>query len=325
MPSSSAKRLARLLACAALLVGSLVTFPAGIPWMIACWLVWYPIILWRGGPGWLPLAGCFAVLAVKRIDWPAGMWALAGATFVVGLLGRTVNRFDTTRRRKFICVLAAFLGLAWLDMAWDWHRGAHANHSPPPLDQRPVVCLGDSLTSYPPRGDFPAVLARLVTVPVVNLGRPGITSHEALALLPEVVKAKPQVVVIELGGHDFLKDPSYLKTESRAATKRNLERIVAAVRELDAEVLLFEIPRGFITDPYAGVEREIARQNDLELVADTAVRKLVLESPAGPIGVWTGGPFLSDDGLHPNARGDAFLAHCVAQALANLYGREVLR
>jgi len=74
-----------------------------------------------------------------------------------------------------------------------------------------------------------------------------------------------------------------------------------------------------------GLERELARQYDLELVADTAIRNLVLESPAGPIGIWTGGPYLSDDGLHPNARGDTYLAQFVAEALVRIFGRGILK
>ena len=40
-----------------------------------------------------------------------------------------------------------------------------------------------------------------------------------------------------------------------------LERIIAMLRDADAEVILMEIPcGGFMTDPYAGLERELARQ-----------------------------------------------------------------
>jgi hypothetical protein len=86
-----------------------------------------------------------------------------------------------------------------------------------------------------------------------------------------------------------------------------------------------EIPRGFITDAYAGLDRELARKNDLELICDTAIRNLVLRSPAGPIGFWTGGPYLSDDGLHPNRHGDEYLADCVAAALVRLCGPGILK
>ncbi|HQU42838.1 MAG TPA: GDSL-type esterase/lipase family protein, partial [Pirellulales bacterium] len=135
------------------------------------------------------------------------------------------------------------------------------------------------------KGGYPEVLADLVGVPVLNLGQPGVTSAEALKKLPDLVAAKPQAVVIELGGHDFLKDPTLLKTASRAATKRNLETLIAATRKAHAEVVLIEVPRGFIIDPYAGLERQIAREHDLELISDTVIRRFVLTSPVAPPGI----------------------------------------
>ncbi|HET6883007.1 MAG TPA: hypothetical protein VFI31_22755 [Pirellulales bacterium] len=132
--------------------------------------------------------------------------------------------------------------------------------------------------------------------------------------------ARPCAVVIELGGHDFLKDDSLLKRSSRGAVRRNIETIIAAADEAGAEVILMEVPRGFVVDPFAGLERELARTHDLELIADTTIRRFVLSSPVAPPGSWLGGPFLSDDGLHPNARGNALLARRVLAALERRYG-----
>ncbi len=136
--------------------------------------------------------------------------------------------------------------------------------------------------------------------------------------LERIARANPQVVVIELGGHDFLHG------RSRAATKKNLQRLITACREMDAEVVLMEIPRGFITDPFAGLERDLARENDLELVPDSAIRQLVLWSPVSPPGMWMPNSHLSDDGIHTNARGDTFVARYVANALERMYGSPIL-
>ena len=97
---------------------------------------------------------------------------------------------------------------------------------------------------------------------VINLGQDGITSADALEKLPALLEANPQAVVVELGGHDFLKG------YSRASTLANLRRIVDTSRDIQAEVILMEVPRGFITDPYGAPERELARLEDLELIAD---------------------------------------------------------
>ncbi len=322
----AARRVGRLMAGGIAVVASILTFPVAIPAMIAFWVGWHCIQLVRGRPGWLPLMTCLAVILVKRVPWfPTLAFLLAAMALAAsaGLLSR--RSLSAAAGRKLKLGLVAAVWLAWIGFAWDWRRSGEANHSVAAWDQRPVVCIGDSLTSYPPRRGYPKVLARLVTAPVVNLGQPGVTSAEALARLPELSALGPQAVVIELGGHDYLKDASWLHTDSRAEVKRNLERFITAARKQDAEVILIEIPRGFIADPYAGLERELAREYDLELISDTAIRNLVLWSPACPPGLWTGGPYLSDDGLHPNAHGDEYLAAVVAQSLARLYGPQILQ
>jgi lysophospholipase L1-like esterase len=159
----------------------------------------------------------------------------------------------------------------------------------------------------------------MVVVPVINLGRAGISTVDGLKLLPAMIAARPQAVIIELGGHDFLKG------YPREAAKENLQRIIRTAREAGAEPILIEVPRGFIIDPYAGLERELAHEENLELISDGVIRKLVLWSPYAPPGMWTGGPYLSDDGLHPNAAGNDELARAAARALRRVFGEEILR
>jgi lysophospholipase L1-like esterase len=174
----------------------------------------------------------------------------------------------------------------------------------------------------PPEGGYPELLAELVAVPVVNLGQPGITTQKALGLLDRVVRADPQVVVLELGGNDFVE----FQGKNRQIVAGNLERIIVACRERGAEVILMEVPRGYFSDPYWGLERELARKYRLELVPDTAIRRLLLSSPAMPPGQWSSGPYLTQaDGLHPNARGNRLLAEYVAAALERLYGPAIRR
>ena len=208
----------------------------------------------------------------------------------------------------------------WIWVAWTWHSDSHCSR-PCILDNsRPVACIGDSLTSgVPPYGGYPADLTGLLSVPVVNLGQAGMTAEDALSSLPELLRARPQAVVVELGGHDFLRG------RSRAATRDVLERIIATLHDADANVILMEIPRGFLTDPYAGLERELARKYDLELISDSAIRQLVLFSPFAPPGMWIIGKHLSDDGLHPDSRGNAHMADRVARSLSRIYGQDIRR
>ncbi len=309
------KRVAGVLVVTLAVVASLLTFPAGIVGVTACWLAAYTIGVVRSRrSSWL-LAVWMAVILVKRIDWPPALWVLMLLNGMV--VAVSIARINSAGRVPAI-LPPALLWLAWAALAVNSYRAVHINHVPAASSNRPIVCVGDSLTSYTRQGGYPEVLAQMVALRVINLGQPGITSAEALKKLPALKEARPCVVVIELGGHDFLKDTSLLKRASRAAVKRNLEVFIEAADELGAEVVLIEVPRGFIVDPYAGLERELARQYDLELISDTTIRRFVLASPIAPIGMWFGGSQLSEDGLHPNSHGNVLLARRVLVSLQRL-------
>lgn len=315
-----ALRIVRVVALMAALVASLLTFPAGVPWMVAGWLAVFTWGVVRGRSGAWCLAIPVVVILIKRVDWPPGLW-LTFIILVIAAVAFIISRRDGKLAPRGRLAAIGAVWLAWIFLACDWHRSAHANHSVAPFDGRPIVCLGDSLTSLGKQGGYPEVLETMVAAPVLNLGQPGITSGEALKQLPALRAARPQAVVIELGGHDFLKDNTLFKRRGRAATKQNLARFITAAHEIGAEVILIEIPRAFISDPFAGLERELAREHDVELLPDTVIREFVLFSPYAPPGMWTGGPYLSDDGLHPNARGNELMAHQVAGSLTRLFGR----
>jgi lysophospholipase L1-like esterase len=315
------RRVARTAGLALAVVASLAAFPGETPWMIAFWLVWGTIRLLRSRGAWGPLAACSLLLLAKRVPWTPGLGLLAGIALSCLVAGWLAGKSENARAVRGIAWLeAAVLWIAWAAMAFDWYSAAHGPRGVEIARGRPVVCLGDSMTSMgPPHGGYPEVLAGLVTIPVVNLGQPGITTRQAIGLLDRLVAADPQVVVLELGGNDFVQG------QSRQAVKENLEQIIVACRERGAEVILMEVPRGFFSDPYWGLERQLARQYRLELIPDTAIRRLLLSSPTMPPGQWTSGPFLTqDDGLHPNARGNRLLAEYVATALKRRYGRSIV-
>jgi lysophospholipase L1-like esterase len=266
------------------------------------------------------LAGCAALLLVKRVPWTPGLGLLAGVALSCLVAGWLAGKSRDVRSVRGIAWLeAAVLWIAWAAMAFDWYAATRGPRGVEIAPGRPVVCLGDSMTSMgPPHGGYPEDLAGLVTIPVVNLGQPGITTRQALGLLDRLAAADPEVVVLELGGNDFIQG------QSRQTVKDNLEQIIVACRERGAEVILMEVPRGFFSDPYWGLERQLARQYRLELIPDTAIRRLLLSSPTMPPGQWTSGPFLTQgDGLHPNAGGNQLLAAYVAAALERIYGAAI--
>lgn len=314
-------RVARILAIAVFIGGSLLTFPSAVPWMVAVWLICHSILVVRGRCGWNPLVACAIILLLKRPPLLSGWYTLCLAVVVSLTIAVLATRRSPPVSNRMIAGLRlALIWIAWFAFVWDWHSAAHCDRPVADESDRPIVCLGDSLTAdMPPAISYPTHLQALVSPKVVNLGQAGTTARRALQRLPEVLALHPQAVIVELGGNDFVGG------RTRQEVHDDLEQIITAARSVGAEVILVEIPRGFVADPYAGLERELARRHDLELVADTPIRMLVLRSPLAPPGSWLGPPYLSDDGLHPNSDGSKLLAGRVADAITRRHGPTILR
>lgn len=103
-----------------------------------------------------------------------------------------------------------------------------------------VLALGDSLTAgVGATADtaYPAVLQRLTGWKVVNGGVSGDTSAQAHDRLPGLLqKHQPALVIVSIGGNDFL------RRQSSATTRTNVQRICADARASGAQVLLVAVP-----------------------------------------------------------------------------------
>lgn len=314
------QRLGRTIAIATAVVLSLLCFPHWLPWMVAFWLGWHSVQLLRGKPGYLPLATCCGILLV-RLAPPLPLLLLMGFTLAtVAFVRFCAPLVLSSRRVEWLAIVVVWL--VWGLMFWEYRQAAVSSHQFQAMfdPTRPIVCIGDSLTQgmIPDRG-YPGQLESMVRAPIVNEGVSGMTTSPAVAILERAMKGNPQVVIIELGGHDFL------KWHSRSSTKANLVRMIEICRAHDAQVILMEIPRGFMVDPYASLERQIAYEYDLQLVDDRWLRHVVLMSPIAPPGRWLPkARHLSDDGIHSNEQGSKQIAEFVREALVELYGDQVL-
>ena len=280
--------------------------------MILGWLMIAGFRHFKNKSSWPTLAICLALILIKRVAWGPEMALL----LIVLAVAAGVDAMARRKASWTGWVRPVFGGLlaAWMLLAWHWHHDAHTPRRPVLLPDRPIVCLGDSLLS----GGFARILQQRLKVPVIDLAQGGITAHDGVKQLPEMRTHQPQAVIVELGGHDSLRG------RTRDQAKDDLEQIILSARAIGAEVFLFEIPLGFVSDPYWGLDRELARAHGLELISDGAIRQLVYFSPFTPLGRWTG-RVLSYDGLHPNDAGNRFLADRLEASLVRVYGPAVQR
>ncbi|MDO4643771.1 MAG: GDSL-type esterase/lipase family protein, partial [Cardiobacteriaceae bacterium] len=81
-----------------------------------------------------------------------------------------------------------------------------------------VLALGDSLTAgYGASAEdaYPAQLAQLSGWHIINAGINGDTSGQALQRLPQLLNEyKPQLVIISIGGNDFLQHLPEIETRA---------------------------------------------------------------------------------------------------------------
>lgn len=100
---------------------------------------------------------------------------------------------------------------------------------------RPMVVLGDSLAvGYGSSRGFTHYLRERMKQEVINLGRNGQTSGQALKRVNEVVSYDPSVVILELGGNDYLKRIPIRETEI------NLTEIIKELDDGERVIFLTE-------------------------------------------------------------------------------------
>ena len=129
-----------------------------------------------------------------------------------------------------------------------WALRSNAPRAARPTSGQGIVVFGDSLVAG--RGasagqDFVSVLSRRLGTTIVNAGQSGDTTGAALARLErDVLALNPRIVVVLLGGNDYLRRVPTTQTFS------NLDSIVDQIRERGAAVVLVGVAVGLMSDPY---------------------------------------------------------------------------
>ncbi len=174
----------------------------------------------------------------------------------------------------------------------------------PVADGRPIiVCFGDSLTAgygVDPDLSYPADLQRNLdragfAYRVVNLGVSGDTTKDGLARVPNVLRLKPALVVVEFGGNDGLRGLPL------GDTQRNLDTIVANLKKSGAKVAL----AGIILPPDYGPEYVGRFKSMFPMIAKkngVALLPFLYKDVYGLDG------FIQADGIHATAKGNLQVA-----------------
>jgi acyl-CoA thioesterase-1 len=201
------------------------------------------------------------------------------------------------------------------DMPREEPAPSPARTAPPRQDTRPaIVALGDSLSEGlgVERGrSFPDILQHKLdsngySYRVVNLGVSGDTTTGGLGRLDYVISLKPAIVILELGGNDGLRGIPV------AASRANLERMIARLRDAGAEVLLagMTLPPNYGADyirKFEAIYRDLARKYDVQYIP-FLMQDIASQLEADP-------ELMQRDGIHPTAKGHSVIAETVFRYL----------
>ncbi|HEX2834676.1 MAG TPA: arylesterase [Thermoanaerobaculia bacterium] len=203
-----------------------------------------------------------------------------------------------SKARAWVAAGAAVAVLAGLWLVWPSGRVKNRDSRGTTL-----IAFGDSLTAGYGAGegeDFPSRLAALLHREVLNAGVSGDTTEMALARLENDVLARdPKLVIVGLGGNDFL------QSVPLATTEANLRSIVRRIQQRGAMVILLGYRFPSLQNNYGAMYERIADDEECLLVPDLLDGILSDSS-------------LKSDEIHPNARGYAMLAERIAPSVNKL-------
>ena len=128
--------------------------------------------------------------------------------------------------------------------------------------QTTVLILGDSLTqgvgASSAQTSYPALLKQQTQWNIINGGVSGNTSAQALARLPELLQQhQPKLVIISIGGNDFL------QRLPNSDTQANIAQSIALSQQSGAQVLLVAVPE-------LTLAAAVGHPNDHAMYADLA-------------------------------------------------------
>ena len=172
-----------------------------------------------------------------------------------------------------------------------------------------VLAFGDSVTfgtGASPGEDWPSLLATRTGWRIVNAGIPGDTAEAGKNRLQDLLdEHNPVVVIIEIGGNDFL------RRRAPQSVKEDLRQIVQRVRQKGSQPVLVAVPELSLLGAISGkpsdspIYQELAKEEKIPLIKE--VFSDVLARPE-----------LCADKIHPNAAGYQRMAAGIHEHLVRI-------
>lgn len=169
----------------------------------------------------------------------------------------------------------------------------------------PMLIFGDSLAEgvgAKPGADLASRLTQALGEPVLNYGVAGDTTTTALTRIDTALAEKPRLVMLLLGGNDFLRNVP------RETTAQNLEALITTFQNNGAVVLLLGVRSGILSGGSDEFYAAIAQKTGAAYEAD------ILK------GVF-GNQSLMSDAIHPNDAGYAKIVDRLLPTLKDLLER----
>lgn len=161
-----------------------------------------------------------------------------------------------------------------------------------PPQNSTIVAFGDSLVAGQGAGtgrDFVSLLSAKLGRQIVNLGVSGNTSADGIARMKEVINEKPGVVILLLGGNDFL------QRTGAVAVEENLSTLISTFQKHGAVVVLVGVRSGILSSNSGEIYERLSERYGTILV-DDVLAGIFLK------------PNLMSDAIHPNDAGYALIA-----------------
>ncbi|MFZ2523451.1 MAG: GDSL-type esterase/lipase family protein [Minisyncoccia bacterium] len=204
-------------------------------------------------------------------------------------------------QRKIIWIIVAFVAVLLGIFYFSSRSNVIVNY---PSRGTDIIAFGDSLvdgvgSSAGNEGGFVTLLSRKIGRPIINLGNSGDTAADGLARINQLNEYNPKVVLLLLGGND------YLKKIPSEETFKNLSLLIQNIEKRGAVILLLGVRGGLLSDRF---------DSEFEKLRDTHQTAFV---PNVLSGLLTNQQYMSD-AIHPNDLGYQKIADRIYSVLESL-------